>query len=238
MFEAEANGLEALRGAGTVHVPEPLARGGGDGAPAWLLLEYVAAGAPAADYAQRLGASLAELHQAELAPGFGWASDNWIGSLPQANDERASWPDFWRDLRIVPQLELARSRGFLRSDTMERLIDVIPEALTGVERGGLLHGDLWSGNAYATTDGTPVIIDPAVFRGDGEVDLAMTELFGGFGRHFYEAYDATQPISREYEAFRRDLYQLYYLLVHVNLFGASYESGSLAAASRVVDALS
>ena len=237
MFEAEADGLQALRRACTVRVPEPLDRGGGNGATSWLLMEYVGSGAPAADYPERLGTSLAELHQAELGPPFGWGRDNWIGSLPQVNEERHDWGDFWRDLRIVPQLRLARSRGFLRGDTMDRLIDVIPNALADVERGGLLHGDLWSGNAYATVDGAPVIIDPAVFRGDGEVDLAMTELFGGFGRRFYEAYDASQPISREYDAFRRDLYQLYYLLVHVNLFGASYERGSLAAASRVVDAL-
>ena len=237
MFEAEADGLEALRRACTVHVPEPLDRGGGDGTASWLLLEYVGSGAPAADYPETLGASLAALHQAQLGPRFGWGRDNWIGSLPQANEERSDWGDFWRELRIVPQLQLARSRGFLGGDTMDRLVDVIPDALAGVERCGLLHGDLWSGNAYATVDGAPVIIDPAVFVGDGEVDLAMTELFGGFGRRFYEAYNARQPISREYEAFRRDLYQLYYLLVHVNLFGASYERGSLAAASRVVDVL-
>ena len=119
---------------------------------------------------------------------------------------------------------------------MDRLVEVIPDALTDVERGELLHGDLWSGNAYATVDGAPGIIDPAVYRGDGEVDLAMTELFGGFGQRFYEAYNAVLPISRAYEVFKRDLYQLYYLLVHVNLFGASYERGSLAAASRVLNA--
>jgi protein-ribulosamine 3-kinase len=137
----------------------------------------------------------------------------------------------------VPQLQLARSKGFLVHDTMDRLVDVIPDALADVETGGLLHGDLWSGNAYATEAGTPVIGDPAVFRGHGEVDLAMTELFGGFGQRFYEAYNAILPISREYEAFRRDLYQLYYLLVHLNLFGGSYESSSLAAASRTLTAL-
>ncbi len=236
MFEAEADGLEALRRSCTVRVPGPLDRGGGDGVSPWLLMEYVGSGAPAADYPERLGASLAELHHAELGPTFGWRRDNWIGSLPQANDARDDWGDFWRDLRIVPQLQLARSKGFLRGDTMDRLIEVIPDALADIERAGLLHGDLWGGNAFATADGSPVIIDPAVFRGDGEVDLAMTELFGGFGHRFYDAYNATQPISREYEAFRRDLYQLYYLLVHVNLFGASYASGSLAAASRVLNA--
>jgi fructosamine-3-kinase len=236
MFDAEADGLNALRRANTVRVPEPLGRGGGDGTPAWLLLEYVDPGAPARDYSERLGASLAGLHQTEIGPPFGWGRDNWIGSLPQANGERANWGEFWRDMRIVPQLQLARSREFLRGDTMDRLVDLIPDALADVERGGLLHGDLWSGNAYATVDGAPVIIDPAVYRGDGEVDLAMTELFGGFRPRFYEAYNAVLPISRAYEAFKRDLYQIYYLLVHVNLFGTSYESRSLAAASRVLNA--
>ena len=133
MFEAEADGLVALRRACTARVPEPLARGGGDGTPPWLLLEYVGAGAPAADYPERLGASLAELHQAELGQPFGWGRDNWIGSLPQANEERHDWGDFWRDLRIVPQLQLARSRGFLGGDTMDRLLVVIPDALADVE---------------------------------------------------------------------------------------------------------
>jgi fructosamine-3-kinase len=237
MFDAEVDGLEALRHVGTVRVPEPIERGGGDDTPSWLLLEYVEPGAPAADYWERLGASLAHLHRAEVEPPFGWERDNWIASLPQANDERADWGEFWRDLRIVPQLQLARSRAFLRGDLMDQLVDVILDALADVEGGGLLHGDLWHGNAFATVDGAPVIFDPAVFRGDGEVDLAITELFGGFGRRFYEAYNDTLPISREYEAFRRDLYQLYYLLVHINLFGASYESDSLAAASRVLNAL-
>jgi fructosamine-3-kinase len=237
MFDAEADGLEALRGACTLRIPRPLARGGGDHGPSWLLLEYVGPGAPAPDYWQRLGASLAELHGAPADSGFGWRRANWIGSLTQANDEKASWAAFWRDLRIVPQLELARSNGFMRDDILDRLVEVIPDALRGFGDGGLLHGDLWSGNAYATAEGAPIVIDPAVYRGDGEVDLAMTELFGGFGSRFYDAYDASRAISQEYEPFKRDLYQLYYLLVHVNLFGASYERGSLAAATRVVDVL-
>jgi len=237
MFEAEANGLEALRRAGAIRAPEPLALGGGDDTSPWLVLEYVGPGEPASDYPEQLGVSLAKLHHAEFALPFGWERDNWVGSLPQANDERSEWGHFWGDLRIVPQLQLARSKGFLVHDTMDRLVDVIPDALADVETGGLLHGDLWSGNAYATEAGTPVIVDPAVFRGHGEVDLAMTELFGGFGQRFYEAYNAILPISREYEAFRRDLYQLYYLLVHLNLFGGSYESSSLAAASRTLTAL-
>jgi fructosamine-3-kinase len=102
----------------------------------------------------------------------------------------------------------------------------------------LLHGDLWGGNAYADADGSPVLIDPAVYRGHGEVDLAMTELFGGFGTRFYEAYDEVETISDAYRCYRRDLYQLYYLLVHVNLFGRQYARRTASAAARVVSDLS
>ena len=115
----------------------------------------------------------------------------------------------------------------------------LPTALADLEdvSPALLHGDLWSGNAYADESGAPVIIDPAVYAGHGEVDLAMTELFGGFGPRFYAAYDEVLAITDAYDEYRRDLYQLYYLLVHVNLFGAGYVSGTLAAASRVVSVL-
>ena len=238
MFEAEADGLDALASTDTLRVPEPLASGGGGHTPVWLLLEYIAPGSPAGDYPERLGSALARLHLSRREGPFGWPRDNWIGALDQSNEESGSWSVFWRERRISPQLELARESGFLKGAVLDRLLDVIPAALEDVDSGGLLHGDLWGGNAYAGEDGGPVVIDPAVYRGHGEVDLAMTELFGGFGRRFYTAYDTVLPITSEYAAYRRDLYQLYYLLVHVNLFGGSYEPGSLAAAQRVVDALS
>lgn len=165
---------------------------------------------------------------------FGWSRDNWIGSLPQANTPAGSWAVFWRDQRIAPQLRMARERGFLHDARLDDMLDVIPAALAGVDRPELLHGDLWGGNAYVDTEGAPVLIDPAVYLGDGEVDLAMTELFGGFGDAFYGAYNDRKPISDAYGAYRRDLYQLYYLLVHVNLFGGSYEAGARRAAEVVV----
>ncbi|GMV07327.1 MAG: fructosamine kinase [Gemmatimonadota bacterium] len=244
LFDAEANGLRALGAAQALRVPTPLARGGGSGSPAWLLMEHIAAGRPAPDYDERMGLGLARLH-ASTAPDatFGWSRSNWIGSLPQGNRPSTSWSAFWRDSRLAPQVKRARDRGFLKgaaAPALDRLLDRVPEALADVDRGPvhLLHGDLWGGNAFAGPGGEPVIIDPAVYRGHGEVDLAMTELFGGFGAGFYAAYSAASYVTAAYAAYRRDLYQLYYLLVHVNLFGLQYEARTVAAAQRVLAALS
>jgi protein-ribulosamine 3-kinase len=239
MFEAEADGLRALRDACDLIVPGPWAWSDGDeGGFAWLLMDYVAPSPAAPSSERRLGEGLARLHAGADESGFGWARDNWIGSLPQANPEHESWGTFWREARLAPQLTRARSQGRLTDERFDRLLEQTPDALAHVTRAELLHGDLWSGNAFFTgPEGAPVLIDPAVYRGDGEVDLAMSELFGGFGGDFYRAYDAVRPVSPEYEAFGRDLYQLYYLLVHVNLFGASYEAGATRAAVSVLEAL-
>jgi fructosamine-3-kinase len=243
-FDAEADGLRALAAARSVRVPEPVARGGRSGAPAWLLLEYIPAGEPAADFSDILGRGLARLH-ASAPPGtpYGWSRGNWIGSLPQSNRTSRSWAAFWREERLAPQLSRARDRGLLRgtrTGVLDRVLELVPAALADVDHGPvhLLHGDLWSGNAYAGPEGEPVVIDPAVYHGHGEVDLAMAELFGGFGARFFEAYAGVGTITAAYAAYRRDLYQLYYLLVHVNLFGVQYEERTLAAAARAAAALS
>jgi fructosamine-3-kinase len=178
------------------------------------------------------------LHSApSTADGFGHVEDNWIGSLPQSNRTHNSWADFWAAERIGPQLERARKAGACSDAVFDHLLTAVPDAVAGVHAPALLHGDLWSGNVFPSAQGRPVLIDPAVYRGDGEVDLAMTELFGGFDRRFYDAYAEVRPISDAYESHRRALYQLYYLLVHVNLFGGGYEAGARAAASRVVSAV-
>src|SRR5690606_41960461 len=147
------------------------------------------------------------------------------------------WGACCRGRAVGPQLQAARARGYRADVVLDRLVEAIPAALAEVHRPELLHGDLWAGNWFAGPEGEPVLIDPAVYRGDGEVDLAMSELFGGFDAAFYHAYRETRGIAEDYAAYKRDLYQLYYLLVHVNLFGASYERGSVAAARRVVAAL-
>jgi len=242
-FAAEADGLRALGAAGTLRVPTPLARGGGSGSPSWLLMEHVEPGRPSVDFDERLGQGLARLHaSAPSDASFGWGIDNWIGSLPQANRTSPSWSAFWAEQRLAPQLRRARDHGFLAgaaAGPLDRVLELTPRALADVDCGPahLLHGDLWAGNSYPGPAGEPVIIDPAVYLGHGEVDLAMTELFGGFGGRFYAAYADAGAITGAYTAYRRDLYQLYYLLVHVNLFGAQYEARTLSAARRVVAAL-
>jgi fructosamine-3-kinase len=240
LFDAEADGLRALRDPAALRVPAPVARGGGSGAPSWLLMEYIPPGAAAPDFDERLGRGLAALHcSAPPDADFGWHVDNWIGSLPQSNRSGRSWAAFWRDERIAPQLATARESGHLagaHGAVMERAVEAIPKALADVDGGPvhLLHGDLWNGNAYAGPGGEPVIIDPAVYHGHGEVDLAMTELFGGFGPDFYAAYEEAAGVTPAYRAYRREIYQLYYLLVHVNLFGESYEARAVLAAERVL----
>jgi len=262
MFDAEADGLAALRGAAdeagprdassarAVCVPAPLAWHSASDGASWLLLEYVAPGRASRGVEERLGRGLAGLHAStsgsarsplSATASFGWHRDNWIGSLAQPNTPTATWADFWRDRRLAPQLEGARRHGHFGGGTtgavLDRVLDEVPLALADVEHPELIHGDLWSGNWFGSAGGEPVLIDPAVYRGHGEVDLAMSELFGGFGDAFYGAYREAHGISEAYDAYRRDLYQLYYLLVHVNLFGASYEAGALRAAQRVVAGL-
>lgn len=234
MFPAEADGLRALRDSATLRVPEVLGVDEPDQGPAWLLLEYLPETNPVDTYPEELGRGLAALHRAGDGT-WGWERDNYIGSLPQENGPLESWAGFWRDRRLGPQLRTAADRGVLRSDevrTVEEVLTRAEDLLGDAEQEGpsLLHGDLWSGNAYPGPGGEPVIIDPAVYRGHREVDLAMSELFGGFSGGFYDAYREAWPLSPGYEERRRDCYQLYYLLVHVNLFGRSYASGTLARA--------
>lgn len=244
MFAAEMEGLRALHDAASKveaasrpQVPRPLAVADDPEGPDWLLMEWLTPGSPAPDSNERLGRGLALLHAAESDATPGWREDNWIGSLPQSNREHASWTEFWREERIAPQLARARQSERLRSELFDELVDRIPQALDGVDRMGLLHGDLWGGNTFFTEGGAPALIDPAVYRGDGEVDLAMSELFGGFGTGFYSAYGDVRPLSSAYRSHRRDLYQLYFLLVHVNLFGDAYITQSERAATRVLAAL-
>jgi len=248
MFDAEADGLVALARAGSLRTPEVLGTGGAGTAedPGWLLLEYVPKGRPASDYGQRMGEGLASLHAfperaaaAEPPPMFGWHRDNFIGSLPQENGRSPDWVTFWAENRLEPQLRAARAQGYFTDASgrvMEDLLANLPVLMAGTEADGpaLLHGDLWSGNYYPGPSGEPVVIDPAVYRGVGEVDLAMMELFGSLPRGFLEGYGGSRTLHQEYGAFRRDLYQLFYLLVHVNLFGGGYVAGALAAAKRAL----
>ena len=208
-FAAEADGLEALLSSG-VRAPTPV-RVGTAGQEAYLLLEFLDLG-DSGDYAA-LGRMVAALHRAP-ADRFGWRRDNYIGSTPQANGWCDDWDEFWIERRLRPQLALARSKGFdLRFPAGDHFRGHKPKPSP-------LHGDLWSGNAGFTASG-PVVFDPAVYCGDREADLAMTELFGGFPRAFYRAYEEAFPLPPGY-AKRKPLYNLYHLLNHLNLFGRSY----------------
>lgn len=219
LLDAEAQGLAALRATGVIRVPEVIAAGAG-----WLLLEWLDLRPLDGRAAARLGAALAALHLAPAGERHGWAHDNFIGGTTQRNGWHTRWIDFWRECRLAPQLELAARNGHdgaLQRDGA-RLLSGLDALVAGHEpKPALLHGDLWGGNAGALPDGTPVLFDPAVYIGDRETDLAMTALFGGFGREFDAAYRTVCPIDGGFEI-RRELYNLYHLLNHLNLFGRAY----------------
>ena len=245
-FATEARGLAALAeaAASTLRVPQVVGYGGGEGGePGWLALEFIPQGSPAPGYGEALGRGLAALHGAGDGggEGYGWEESNYIGALPQSNASHPVWGKFWRDERILPQVERAREGGYFpgkESEELDALLEALPGILEGTDDDGpsLLHGDLWSGNVYPGPAGEPVLIDPSVYRGHREVDLAMSELFGGFPPSFYRAYDEAWPISPRYDAVHRDAYQLYYLLVHVNLFGFGYTGSSMSAVRRLLAA--
>ncbi len=222
-FEAEADGLAALAAAG-IAVPRPIARGTVD-RHAFLVLEYLPLGPSSSAGFSALGRQLARLHEHRGAS-FGWHRDNFIGLTPQANARHASWVEFWQCERLAPQLALAARNGYggpLQS-LGEKLLDAVGAILAGHDaQPSLVHGDLWSGNAGFLANGTPVVFDPAVYYGDGEADLAMTELFGGFPPSFYDGYREVRVIGGGYPL-RRLLYNLYHALNHLNLFGEGYRS--------------
>lgn len=187
-------------------------------------------------FAQRLADGLAELH-APVADGWGWERDGYIGSLPQANGRAADWAAFWRDQRLRPQLDRVRDAGMLPGTEGEwtTLLAALPDLLAAGQADGpsMLHGDLWSGNILATGSGDPAIIDPAPYRGHREVDLAMLDLFGSPAPQIDELYAVLRSPRPGYRE-RRAVYQLYYLLVHVNLFGQGYLSRTAATLRSVL----
>ncbi len=221
MFEAESRGLNLLSTENAIRIPTVIGYGEKD-VHQFLLLEYIHQAQRSAKYWEQLGIRLARLHSATNYR-FGLDHDNYIGSLRQFNNQQSTWVEFFIGQRLNIQLKLAFDNGLAKSNwprQFELLYKKLPSLLPE-EKPSLLHGDLWSGNLITEEHGEPCLIDPSVYYGNREADLAMTKLFGGFADEFYSVYEANSTIQRGYQQ-RLDLYNLYPLLVHVNLFGASY----------------
>ncbi len=243
MFEAEALGLKQMLATNTIRVPQPMCWGTA-GESAYIVMEWLEFGGNGQTAAwEEMGRRLAQMHRANppqpkpelnvesskvkssnLQPAtlFGWDSNNTIGSTPQINTWASDWAEFFAEHRLGYQFRLARRRGghFPQQD---RLLAMVPKLLDHQPQPSLVHGDLWGGNAAITKSGEPVILDPATYVGDREVDIAMTELFGGFSAAFYRGYNEVWPLDEGYKQ-RKTLYNLYHILNHLNLFGGGYGS--------------
>lgn len=225
-FTAEAEGLSAIRQTGMIRAPEVIATGE-DADGSFLLLEYIESGHRSKASSEELGRNLAMMHMADTDTfvqngRFGFAGDNYIGSNPQINTAKENWTDFFIQCRLIPQFKRAASY-FDREERRnnETFLERVDRYLAEPEYPSLIHGDLWAGNYMIDNAGKPWLIDPAAYVGNAEADLAMTELFGGFDRIFYDAYRDIAGIDPGYHD-RKDLYNLYHLLNHLNLFGGGY----------------
>jgi fructosamine-3-kinase len=230
MFATEARGLAWLAEARALRVPEVLFVD-----EDFLVLEMLRPGTPASDYDERFGRGLAALHRYG-APTFGLDHDNFIGRLPQANSPCDDWIEFYRSRRLEPQLRAAIDGGHIDGalrDRLDQVLSRLGDLVGPAEPPARLHGDLWSGNGHVGPNGEPCIIDPAAYGGHREIDLAMMQLFGGFGRRTIAAYDEAFPLADGWQA-RVPLYQLYPILVHVNLFGGGYVSSVERAVDQLV----
>ncbi len=241
-FEAEAAGLRALRDAARNEAGSPLlvpevlaAENAVHLRPGFLLMAWIEPGRKDAGFWQRFGEGLAALHRHTAPNGrYGFGRDNFIGRLRQPNAWHDRWPDFFGSRRLEPQIEMAREQARWNaawSRPADRLLGRLGDLLPAAPPASVLHGDLWSGNVLAASEPVPApagsraaLIDPAVYVGHRETDLALTELFGGFGRPFYDAYRTAWPLEPGYEE-RRAVYNLYHLLNHLNHFGAGYAAG-------------
>ncbi|CAN5523819.1 fructosamine kinase family protein [soil metagenome] len=223
MFVKEAEGLQALQGKSPIKVPAVIAFGEYENLQ-WLLLEWLEKSAPAGNFWREFGAGLSLLHQNEGA-GFGWENDNYIGSLFQSNKQCDNWAEFYTSQRILPLVkQLFDASLFTKNDidTAEKLCNRFEEIFPP-EKPSLLHGDLWSGNFMVTGSGLPAIYDPSVYYGHREMDICMTKLFGGFDSSFYDHYNESFPLEKDWRK-RLPVTQLYPLLVHAGLFGGNYIS--------------
>ncbi|MEB3190219.1 MAG: fructosamine kinase family protein [Snowella sp.] len=220
MFESEAIALQQMAATQTIQVPEPICWGVNE-RHSYLVLSWLNLGKGNSTSWRSLGRQLARMHSQGQNQRFGWERNNTIGSTPQINIWSENWADFFAEHRIGYQLKLAQRRGGHFPDTTKVVTKVRNLLADRNPQPALVHGDLWSGNAAILDSGEPVIFDPATYYGDREVDLAMTELFGGFPTAFYQGYTEISPLAEGYQQ-RKTLYNLYHILNHFNLFGGSY----------------
>lgn len=221
MFEAEHKGLEFLMSHSNFNIPAPVATGETDGVQ-WILMEHISGAKKTDKYWETFGERLAEMHK-DFGKSFGLEDDNYLGSLPQKNEKRENWNEFFVEMRLKPQLEMAKEKKEANSEMVrhfEKLFDRIDRYFPK-EEPSPLHGDLWTGNFMTGKDGEAVIFDPAVYYGHREMDIGMSKLFGSFDKKFYEAYNATYPMEKGWED-RIHIANLYPLLAHTNLFGGGY----------------
>ncbi len=230
MFEAEMLGLQQMQATATIRVPKPLCCGIA-GNNSYLVLEWLEMGSGNTKSWEEMGRQLAGMHRCADVKDFGWKMNNTIGSTPQINTWTTDWVEFFTKHRLGYQFQLARRRGG-RFGQEQELLAAIPELLTHHPQPSLVHGDLWGGNAGCTVS-EPVIFDPATYYGDREVDIAMTELFGGFPKVFYQGYEEVFPLDTGYEE-RKTVYNLYHVLNHFNLFGGGYESQANGMIKRIL----
>ena len=221
MFQAEARGLDLLSENSNFTVPKPIVVGE-SGAQQYLVMDWIESGSATPDFNDKFGRWLADLHHT-TQPSFGLNHPNYIGSLPQSNDEHNSWSEFFWNERLLPQIRLASKSGLMTNKMTLGFgrLETHMSSLYPTEAPALLHGDLWSGNYGVSENGSPLIFDPAVYYGHREMDLAMMKLFGGFSQSIFDAYDEHYPLETGWEE-RIQIGQLYPLMVHVNLFGSSY----------------
>ena len=236
MFEAEALGLKEIHDTATIRVPKPICSGV-SGNSCYLVMEWLSIGKGNPKSWEEMGHRLAAMHKHQLNAArdqrFGWKINNTIGATPQINTLTQSWVEFYLKHRLAYQFELAKRRGS-HFPQAEKLLNTIPKLLAGHQvQPSLVHGDLWGGNAGFTEEGEPVIFDPATYYGDREVDIAMTELFGGFPAAFYRGYNETFPLNKGYEK-RKILYNLYHIINHFNLFGSGYVGQANSMISRIL----
>ncbi|MBP9022038.1 MAG: fructosamine kinase family protein [Spirochaetes bacterium] len=232
LFKCESNGLSALKSFGA-RVPEVYKVFTAEGYQ-YIIMQYIERTSPSKSSVYNFGRELAELHRKDAGDKYGFSENNYIGANRQLNNYSTSWVSFFAEMRLGYQLKLAVNKKYFddhEADVFSKLIDklgdIIPE-----DKPSLIHGDLWGGNYINSAEGC-YLIDPAVYFGSREADIAMTELFGGFSNEFYRGYDDVYPLDKGYRE-RRDLYNLYHILNHLNLFGLSYKNQALSIAKRYV----